>query len=594
MHNAKKTSDWTNSIGAIRDLKSRYFKIKNAKIFFINNQCYNISTCRSIMETICDPCSEKNKRFVAEKYCSDCEEKLCTECAEWHLRCMEFRSHHVIDLSSVGSRIPPSSKINCEIHTDVQIDYFCIQHDVVCCRACLSDSHRSCETVLPLDFASKDVKNSSLLFDTLKEQDNMTETLEKMEENRDENRKLLKQKKSLIIKQISAAKSKVLKYLDDIEERLITEVGSVQEKNEEKINREKHEICQLTSILKDNKQELDFLKDHGSNNQLFLTLRKQITSIQKTENKIHDMTSAINEIDMEFEEIKNVNIETIGSLSQITRPCPIKYKSMKVQHPQVHQDRRQKILTEFIKEGEVNLKRGEQNGLTDMAVTSDNKLLLCYCDDDHLKVDIYKDCKTYEDEISFTSGPCCITVVPCTDKAVVTLPGEYSIQFINTTNNTKNKKIKIGEWCFGVTAVKDKIYIGCHSKVIILNTDGSHVREITTYGDNFNLVYNERNDQLLLRQNDRLCCINLDGHVIYRYDILGHLGLAVDQQGHVYISGGDSDDIQRLSPDGTFRDIVLNARYGVDRPCSITFNNDFTKLFIINREGETVLVYSCK
>jgi hypothetical protein len=36
----------------------------------------------------------------------------------------------------------------------------------------------------------------------------MTETLSKMSENRDENRKLLKQKKSLIIKQISAAKSK--------------------------------------------------------------------------------------------------------------------------------------------------------------------------------------------------------------------------------------------------------------------------------------------------------------------------------------------------------------------------------------------------
>jgi vacuolar-type H+-ATPase subunit I/STV1 len=66
----------------------------------------------------------------------------------------------------------------------------------------------------------------------------------------------------LIIKQISAAKSKVLKYLDEIEERLITEVESVQEKNEEKINSEKHEICQLTSILKDNKQELEFLLTH--------------------------------------------------------------------------------------------------------------------------------------------------------------------------------------------------------------------------------------------------------------------------------------------------------------------------------------------
>jgi outer membrane phospholipase A len=67
----------------------------------------------------------------------------------------------------------------------------------------------------------------------------MTETLSKMEENRDENQKLMKQKKSLIIKQISAAKSKVLKYLDDIEERLITDVESAQEKNEEKINSEK-------------------------------------------------------------------------------------------------------------------------------------------------------------------------------------------------------------------------------------------------------------------------------------------------------------------------------------------------------------------
>jgi DNA-binding beta-propeller fold protein YncE len=292
---------------------------------------------------------------------------------------------------------------------------------------------------------------------------------------------------------------------------------------------------------------------------------------------------------MEFEEIKNFNI---GSVSQITRPCPIKYKSMKVQHQQVQQDRRQ-TLTEFTKEGEVNLKHGERYNLTDMAVTSDNKLLLC--NSSHHRVYIYKDYKTYEDKLSFTSQPRCITVVPCTDKAVVTLPYEGSIQFINTTNNTKDNKIKIGESCRGVTAGKDKIYISGGRKVLILNTDGSRVGEITTDGDdNFSVLYNERNDQLLLRQYDRLCCINLDGHVIYRYDINGYRGLAVDQQGHVYISGYYSNDIHRLSPDGTFRDIVLSYHDGIDGLCGITFNNDFTKLFIINRSGNTILVYSCK
>jgi len=67
----------------------------------------------------------------------------------------------------------------------------------------------------------------------------------------------------------------------------------------------------------------------------------------------------------------------------------------------------------------------------------------------------------------------------------------------------------------------------------------------------------------------------------------------VDRQDHVYISGRDSNDIQRLLPDGTFRDIVLSEHDGVDGPFAITFNNDFTKLFIINVD-DTVLVYSCK
>ena len=113
----------------------------------------------------------------------------------------------------------------------------------------------------------------------------------------------------------------------------------------------------------------------------------------------------------------------------------IEYKSMNEQHPQVQQDR---TLTEFIKEGKVKLRCCKQCLLTDMAVTSDNKLLLCNYYD---KVYIYKDCKTYEDEISFTSGPYCITVVPCTDKAVVGLPEVESIQFINTVSNTRLPKL---------------------------------------------------------------------------------------------------------------------------------------------------------
>jgi hypothetical protein len=49
---------------------------------------------------------------------------------------------------------------------------------------------------------------------------------------------------------------------------------------------------------------------------------------------------------------------------------------MKAQHEQVEVDRSQ-TLTEFITEDEINLRSGERYNLIDIAVTSDNKLLLC-------------------------------------------------------------------------------------------------------------------------------------------------------------------------------------------------------------------------
>ena len=48
------------------------------------------------------------------------------------------------------------------------------------------------------------------------------------------------------------AQSQLLKQFDDLEQRLITVVASTQEKNE--INKEKDDICQLKSVLKDNQE----------------------------------------------------------------------------------------------------------------------------------------------------------------------------------------------------------------------------------------------------------------------------------------------------------------------------------------------------
>ena len=50
----------------------------------------------------CDPCTEEGKNSKAIKYCTDCEGKVCGECSVSHPRFKKTKSHHVIDLSSIG------------------------------------------------------------------------------------------------------------------------------------------------------------------------------------------------------------------------------------------------------------------------------------------------------------------------------------------------------------------------------------------------------------------------------------------------------------------------------------------------------------
>jgi uncharacterized membrane protein YgaE (UPF0421/DUF939 family) len=75
----------------------------------------------------------------------------------------------------------------------------------------------------------------------------------------------------------SRGKTFLQELIDELEQELITKLASIKQKNETEIKKEKDEMSCLASSLKDEKQELEFHKNHSSNNQLFVVLRKQIS-----------------------------------------------------------------------------------------------------------------------------------------------------------------------------------------------------------------------------------------------------------------------------------------------------------------------------
>ena len=137
----------------------------------------------------CAPCNLSGKQEESVKWCFDCEVVLCAGCSSYHKTLPPLRHHLLVDINvflstDVGVL---SNKCPCEKHPDRQSEFFCSDDEVLCCHLCLSVDHVSCQKVLPLDIAVKNAKQSPCFAESVLELENISDTLEKLSTDRQEN-----------------------------------------------------------------------------------------------------------------------------------------------------------------------------------------------------------------------------------------------------------------------------------------------------------------------------------------------------------------------------------------------------------------------
>lgn len=65
--------------------------------------------------------------------------------------------HNLTDIDTLVA------KNMCLKHEDSIFEYFCVDHDSLCCQSCVTMEHTSCERLVPLQDAAKDV-NQAVMF----------------------------------------------------------------------------------------------------------------------------------------------------------------------------------------------------------------------------------------------------------------------------------------------------------------------------------------------------------------------------------------------------------------------------------------------
>ncbi|XP_060578652.1 tripartite motif-containing protein 66-like [Ruditapes philippinarum] len=113
-------------------------------------------------EIMCQPCLSKDKKIVADKFCSTCNEFQCIDCSGVHNVLAIFKSQKLLNANV-------AHVIRCDQHTKV-LDYFCEDENKLCCRTCAIVDHRACKSIAEVGkIIGKMTSSSSDLDDILQE-----------------------------------------------------------------------------------------------------------------------------------------------------------------------------------------------------------------------------------------------------------------------------------------------------------------------------------------------------------------------------------------------------------------------------------------
>ena len=366
--------------------------------------------------TMCDPCHSRNIINASVSWCMECEEELCSECAVHHKAMKVAKNHHVIDLKlkTLYSALLNKPSLVCEQHNDYQIEYFCVDHDELCCRDCLAKAHKSCVNTMSLDSASKGAKQPQLFSDCQEQLSSISQTYRSILKYREENMEGITDDKQRIKENLKKIKEKLIQRINQMENELTNKLDILVQENTMFQQDEISKVLQATEKVELYLREMLFIVEHGSEKQAFLLCRKIDKYLHQADNELQTTTSQLKQVTLSFNESNYLlsSIKTFGDVTVNKIPDhTITHKTLKEQQAQFVPDKTTTIST-FKLENRI-----EDTGsvITGMVVTDDDHLLLCDINPHNSKlVSVYYPGGKYMRGIDVRYPPWDIAIIPRT------------------------------------------------------------------------------------------------------------------------------------------------------------------------------------
>ncbi|XP_071173123.1 uncharacterized protein [Mytilus edulis] len=510
---------------------------------------------------LCDVCTSRNINTGAVLFCSECKENLCQRCIRDHNLKRLFSDH-----SLKASRISDvdTFQTTCSIHIDCAFELFCVDHDCVMCRYCKLEEHVSCLKSIPLKVAAKDVIQSQMFQDFSDALSNIKTTLGEAITVQNENIKNIDDDAEIILTQVTKHKARIIKRLDGLQNEIRDNIHTIRKKEKTDSETKKSQLLQIASRIQNLSVQWNRNSRHGSDKQIFVWMNICKWKFIDYESNLHYIMPILEKRRITYrtpEDVK-VPLRYIGKIDIQSTQYHLDYKPLKmlqVQAPVLDSQ----MPTKFTLDRIIVLE-GSDNVLS-IGITDDNRLLICKKNTNFLLV--YDECGDYLQRSKLFGQPRYVAVVPGEHKAIVTLPYHNSIQFINIKTMKPGSIHSLPDHCYSVTIVDQKICLcGIDSRCLyILDKKGNHIRTVKIPGTGYihylhpgpaNSVY------YIDFTYNVIGCVTLEGKERFRYtsdDLIEPRDVITDKKGNLYVACKGANNIQRISSNAEFIDVILDV-----------------------------------
>lgn len=584
---------------------------------------------------MCDACKRVHASDIAYWWCGECSENLCHECRKYHEKMKTTASHSMISVEEYLKLKPEITlqPIHCNKHNR-PIDLYCINHDIALCRLCMTEHHRGCLKLLPIEDAAQNFRKSLHLNQTIESLENMRETLQRLAEDRLETISDIEQSEKIVKEKISSVRDRIVKHIDTLHEHIQEEVSSICFQKILQLKRQHNEITEQQETNRLWAKNIDTMITMSSDLHLFLMSQKYREIRKGQEVFVNENQRQSLRYHISYHEAENMfgSIKSFGQINVTTtqskvvlpadEPMPSKYFPLDLSRLRVREGStlpplpvsritnrtrysRTTMGTKSLKPDNFRLKKKieipkSRKNLDYVWITgivyvpTTNKILVCNRNDTHMY--LYDDFGRKLKDIPLATRPWGITLLLGTQSAVVTLPEIKAIQFINIVTFAPAKTANVGVWCAGITTVNHQLIIGCDGCFKILDASGSLKHTVPVTGGRIWYIHACLNGTIVYSDTCKVYGVTIDGGEVFRYegpDMDCSEGITTDYNDNIYVAGRDSNDIHQLSINGELLRIILSKSDGLVKPYALHFRRKAKQLYA-SFDGKFIALYDVK